>query len=511
MKLKHTIGAFIILLALGGVFYYLNRLPVKPGKDDIPKENLFSFTPDQVEEITITEASKPAATLRRVAAAPKTDSKEAPKSGEKAKDASPPQWEITAPEGIAADSLQIQSFLEEIVGMQGSTMADNSAPQLSEYGLDAPQKTYQFKLKGGKTIDLSIGVENPAGYARYAIRDKAAPILLIDAIDSKALIEKTLFDLRDKRILPFPFDQARRMELHFRLDSQQTSPEELAKAKQLGLPVKQARIVMTKQANGNWDLDEPHLRTDHGGTNYLFSTISGGTMRSLEEEKISSPAKYGLDKPQIRVDITTPSGTQSLLVGNSFKRGEEELFYAKNTAWPHVFTILRTVYDQLNQDTDSYRERYLYDFDQVAARRLEILGPAGQLTLALRGEDWFMAGSPEKKMDTVKVDNFLNAIHSLRISSYPDDAPNRYAAYGLDKPWMKIKVTFGEKNQEETILYGRKGQKFFAARQGEASIYELSPAEPDNLESKIQELTAPPVPENPPAPADATPAPPASR
>ena len=498
MKVKHTLIAFVILLALGGVFYYLDSLPEKPDADAIPKEDLFSFTPDQVEEFTIEEATKPAATFRRIAAAtaPAAVDSSATTELSAENNNAAPQWEITAPEGITADSTQIQSFLDEIAEMQGSPLVTDAPLEWSEYGLDTPEKSYQFKLKDGKMVDLSIGGENPAGYARYARRDNVAPILLIDEIDNKSLIEKTLFDLRDKRVLPVNLEEATRIELNFSLGGAQPPAEELAKAKELGLPVKPSRIVMTKQPNGDWQLDEPFLRTDYGTTNYLFSNISGGMMRSIEEEKSTSLAKYGLTRPPIRLDVVTPNGPQSLLVGSQITRGEEQLFYAKNTVWPHVFTILRTVYDQLNQDLEAYRKRFLYDFDQGNARTIQIDGPMGQLRFGLRGKEWFMAGSPEKKMDDVKMGNFLNSIQALRISSYPNDAPNRFAAYGLDKPWMTTHVTFGQQNQEETVIFSRKDKKFYAARQGEPSVYELSPNEPDNLLAKIRELTGEPQPED---------------
>jgi hypothetical protein len=497
MKVKHTLIAFALVLALGGAFYYLDKLPEKPAEDAIPKEALFSFTADQIAEFTLQSASQPAATFRRIGDAPapaKEESGTAAEAGGENKDAA--QWEIVSPEGIAADSSQIEFFLEEIVGMQGSPLVTEAPPEWSEYGLEAPEKSYQFKLKDGKTVEFSIGVANPAGYARYARRDNAPPILLIDDIDNKALIEKALFDLRDKRILPVKAEEAQRIELRFDLGGAQPSAEELAKARQLGLPVKASRIVMTKQPNSNWQLDEPLRRTDYGATNYLFSTLSGGTLRSIEEEKGTSLAKYGLDNPQIRVNVTTSSGSHSLLVGDQITRGEEQLFYARNTVWPHVFTILRTAYDQLNQDLESYRERYLYDFDQINARSLEIEGPLGRMHFALRGEEWFMAGSPEKKMDDLKMSNFLNSIHSLRIATYTTDEPNRFAAYGLDQPWMTTKVTFSEQNREETVIYARKNGKFYAARVGEPSVYELSEHEPDNLLTKIRELIGEPAPED---------------
>ena len=499
MKVTHTLIAFVIVLALGGAFYYLDRLPEKPDEKAIPKEALFPFTADQVAEFTLQAVSQPAATFRRIADTPPAAHADSSATAEPGAENNPatPQWELIAPEGIAGDSSQIQFFLEEIVGMQGSPLVTDAPPEWSEYGLEAPEKSYQFKLKDGKTVELSIGMENPAGYARYARRDNAAPILLIDDVDNKALIEKTLFDLRDKRILPVNAEAAERIELRFSLGGAQPSAEDLAKARELGLPVKTSRIVMTKQLNGNWQLDEPLLRTDYGATNYLFSTLSGGILRNIEEEKSSSLAKYGLNSPQIRVDVKTSSGTQSLLVGNQITRGEEQLFYAKNSVWPHVFTILRTAYDQLNQDLESYRERYLYDFDQINARSLEIEGPMGRLRFGLRGEEWFMAGSPEKKMDDLQMSNFLNAVHALRISTYTSDERNRFAAYGLDKPWMTTKVTFGEQNREETVVYSRQDGKFYAARVGEHSVYELSSHEPENLLGKIRELIGEPAPQAP--------------
>lgn len=487
MKVTHTIIAFVVLLALGGAFYYLNQQPEKPAADAIPKEKLFSFAPDQVEEFTLEQPPQPAATIRRVAgSAP--DLTRAP-SGAAKENAS--RWEIVTPAGIAADNSLIQSFLDELPNLQTTPLeGDAATPVWSEYGLDQPQRAFQFKLKDGKTVSISIGKENPSGYARYGRRDTASTVLLLDTTDTKTLIEKTLFDLRDKRILPLDMNQATRLELRFDFRGKQASSEEIARARELGLPTKPNKIVVLKQPNGNWQLSEPTLRTDYGNTNYLVTIVSGGLMKAVEEEQATALARYGLDRPQIRLEVTTPAGAHSLLVGNEKKIGEEQYFYAKNSTWPHVFTILRTVYDQLNQDLDGYRNRYVFDFETSNARRLEILGPAGEMRFDKKGEGWVKTGSPEKKMAESKVETFLNDIHALRIQTYTTDEPGRFAAYGLDKPWLKVKVTFGERNQEETIVFGRKEKKFFAARQGEPSVYEMSPNEPANLETKLKDLSS---------------------
>jgi hypothetical protein len=171
-----------------------------------------------------------------------------------------------------------------------------------------------------------------------------------------------------------------------------------------------------------------------------------------------------------------------------------------NNLRAHVFTILRTVYDQVNQDLEYYRNRYLFDFELGQPSSLELSGTAvpniangAPLRFDRRGEKWVklgaMPGTKETQMKESQVENFLSGMHSIRISAFTSDEPNRYAAYGLDKPWLSMKVTFGPQNTQETVLYSRKGDKFYAARQGEASVYELSSAEPASVETRIKELT----------------------
>ena len=477
MKVTHTIIALVILLGLGGVFYYLNKQPVQTSSSsETPKKKVFSFQADQVEEFTLETPNQPAATLRRVTPAA------APKPGDSAKPAEPSQaqWEIVSPAGVVADSAQVQSFLEELPKLE-DTPLDGAAPaSLADFGLDQPQKVFRFKLKQGQTVALSIGGENPSGSAKYGKLDSSPALFLLDSVDTKAL-EKTLFDLRDKRALPVVMDKVQRIELAFNFQDQ--------KADQAGLPSQPGKIVMTKLSNNNWELAEPSLRTDNGNTNYFVTVLTGALMKSVEEESPKSLSSYGLDRPAIRLTVKLPDSSASLLVGSK-KSGDDVAYYAKNSVWPLVFTINQSTYDQLKQDLDNYRNRYLFDFQTSGTRRVEILGPAGELRLDKKGEGWFKAGAPEKKVDGAKVDAFLDSIHNLRIQQYAADKPGQLAQYGLDKPWLRVKITFGEKNQEETILFARKDKRFYAARQGEPSVYEMAPGEPDNIEPKLKELSS---------------------
>jgi hypothetical protein len=471
MKVKHTLLALVLLLGLGGIFYYLNSRPENASPDEIPKEKIFPFQPDQVEQFALEIGNESAAAVERVTPAPN------------------PSWKIVQPEGVAADHDSIQSFLNELPNLQATPLEGEAAPDWSQYGLDKPSRTFSFQLQDGTSTRLSIGGTNPGGTGHYARRSDSGPVLLLDDAENRSLLVKTLLDFRVKKILPIDPNQGERLVVHVPV---------------AGVP---REVVLTREPSGFWVLDEPRVRTDHGATGYLYVTLTGGLIQSIVRENPASLDDFGLAKPAIRVDATTPQGVTSLFVGRKAveELGDQELFYAKSSMWPHVFTISRQVYDQITQPPVNYRNRFLFDFETENVKRVDIQGPTGDLNFEKRDSIWFNVGhlvkpqpsaaapnAQEVKETTgeLRVGDFLNDIKALRISQYPSDAPDRYAAYGLDKPWLTVKVSFGEQNQTETILFSRRSGKFYAARQGEPSIYELSPNEPEHLEAALKVLAS---------------------
>ncbi len=469
MKILHTFVALGILLLLGGVLYYLDKNPPENASEAIPKEKLFSFQADQVEEFSIEMPNEPILTSRRLpdgeASQTEAEVEESPATADQ------PQWEFLSPEGVAADSMLIQYFVESLPDLDYTPVTEEAPASLADYGLDEPQKIFSIKLKQGETVTLSVGGENPSGYAKYGMLSASPGLFLLDS-PAYSVLEKTLFDLRDKRALPIDMDRAQRLELNN----------------------KAGKIVMTKLPNNNWELTQPDVRTDYAGTNYFVIRLIGALMKTVEEEVASSLARYGLNRPQASLQITLPDGSHTLLVGSDNKDGEG--YYAKNSAWPHVFTINQDFYDQLTGSVDAHRNRYLFDFQTTNVRRVEIQTAEADFRFDKLEERWIRAaeedGAEEEAesedaapTEVGEVDVFLNNIHAMRIQQYTTDRPGRLAQYGLDKPWLRVRITFGEDNQEETVLLALQDGKLYAARQGEPSVYELQADEMERIEDSL--------------------------
>ena len=492
MKTLNTFIALVLVVALGGILFYLNRHPAKAPTDANAKQKLFSFQADQLKEFTIETPDQPAVTIRRAA---KTTNPPAGSPGTA-------QWEVVSPAGVAGDNSEIQSFVEALPKQEYTPLEAQTPASLGEYGLDHPVRTLKLQPAQGQPVTLLIGKENPGGSSKYAMLSSSPGLFLLDTYENKDL-EKTLYDLRDKRILPISGDKVQRVELRFDPSGRQPAAE-IEKGRRLGLPVKPPKIVMTKQANGNWELTDPAVRTSTTDANYFVTAVGSALMKAVESENPKSLSAYGLDRPQIRVEVTTADGTHSLLVGKKKEdnqkpgeagkaganKGQDVGYYAKNSDWPVVFTIHDAIFDQLNQDLDTYRNRSLFDFESPdAARRIEIQGPQGELRLDKKDAEWFKAGATPTKVDASKVNAWLEAVHMVRIQHFTEDKAGHLAEYGLQKPWMTVKVTYGEANKEETVLFGQKNKKFYGARTDGSSVYELGPNDQETVESKLKELS----------------------
>ncbi len=211
MKVSHTIIAVVILALLGGVFYYLEQQPEQPSEDELARQDVFSFDAEQVEEFTMEVQGEEPVTVRRAGAAE-------PAGEEATSQAAAGGWEIVAPAEIAPDNDEIGSFLSEIPNLQ-STTVEGDGVELSEYGLDSPQKTFRFQLRDGHTVALSLGDENITGSSKYGKLDSSPEVFLIETAGA-AFLDKTLFDLRDKRAIPVAVDQAQQIEVEFQESTQ---------------------------------------------------------------------------------------------------------------------------------------------------------------------------------------------------------------------------------------------------------------------------------------------------
>jgi Domain of unknown function (DUF4340) len=154
MKLPRT-TLILILLALGlGGFVYFYEIRGATQREEVKdkKQQIFSFTEDDVQSLTI-------------------KTKNITLNLERSGQPSNPKWLLKSPTSEPANDA-IVSYLTNLL-VKGTS--DGSLPisptQLGEFGLDQPPATINIKLKSQKTHQLILGKSNFNGRFLYGQAD----------------------------------------------------------------------------------------------------------------------------------------------------------------------------------------------------------------------------------------------------------------------------------------------------------------------------------------------------
>ncbi|MDI3538699.1 MAG: hypothetical protein PWP12_887 [Bacillota bacterium] len=156
-----------LALALGlGIFTLYS--PAARKVEAPPNPKLFSFSGDDVVEITIAKGTE-SFTLRRIATEPTS------------------KWEQVEPEKAPVESVEASFYAEQLAGLTADRELDEEQPDLEVYGLTTPEFTVTVELEDGSRHTLYVGSESPVAMARYVTTDDKAKVYLLSSFTANQL------------------------------------------------------------------------------------------------------------------------------------------------------------------------------------------------------------------------------------------------------------------------------------------------------------------------------------
>ena len=430
MKPKGLLVAVVLLAVLGGAIWYSNKKQAQKEKapsDTSPK--IVSIAEGQFREIRLLKAGAEPVVLSR-------------DSG---------KWALTAPQPLAADPDASASLISTLSSVTADkTIADN-ATDLAGFGLASPTLKVQVIEKDGKQVELAIGDDTPTNSGAYA-KVSGDPHVYTVASYLKTSLDKTVEDLRDKRLLTIEFGKLTRVKL----------------------AAKGPEIVFGKNAGNEWQIVEPRpLRADSGQVETLV-----GKLRDAKMDLATAPeeaAKKFLTAATVALaQVTDNSGAQTLEV----RKDKDNNYYARSSAVAGAYKIASDTGEGLNKSLDDFRNRKLFDFGFANPRMLEIKNDAAAaVTYTNTGDKW-TAGP--KNIDNSSVQNLIDKLRDLTASKFVEQ--------GGGQPVFEASVESKGSAKIEHVIVSKQGDKYSAQREGEPSIYELDARSVEDLEKAATDV-----------------------
>ena len=445
-KYVNTLLALGLLVAMWASFTYYDKhkgagTSASSASESKPEEKLFPLDGSHVQALTLKSKDGSPITCRR--------------ESEK--------WAIVEPEKLPADQSGINTLLNTLTGATIDQGVDPHPANLKQFGLDPPSETLDLttNVKPAQ-FTLALGDETPTGNGLYAQVSGNPRVFTLPGY-MKTSLQKSLFDLRDKRAVTLDADQIQKIEV----DSKE----------------KNKSYTLQKNPEGVWDLVlPPSGRADRTSVDSLVSELRTLSMASIVDENKRKLGEYGFGSPSLTLKLSSPSGSQSLVLGK--KDGEK--YDAMNSAIDPIFTLNSDVLTQFQKNVGDLRDKQLFSFSSFEVTHFDVTTPKGHWTFEKQKDKWKETAPAAKDVSKDKVDSLISQVADLRAESFPQDHPTNLAAFGLTKPAYRFEAQWGTK--KEVGEAAKVGDHVYARRSTDVVPSEVSKTALDSIEKTLSGL-----------------------
>jgi hypothetical protein len=436
MKPTGLLTATGLLVVLGGTVWYFNKHPKTP---DTPASaaspKILTIPEDQISEIRIVKTGADLIDLRNLAG----------------------KWVIAEPKQMPADQDIVKTMTGALATFNSDRLIDDKPSDLNGFGLATPVEEVDVTLKSGTVNKLLFGSDTPSGSDVYVkVADKPAVYSAFSS--SKTTFDKSVADLRDKRLLPFNQD----------------------KLTAVTITSKGPAYTFGKNAKGEWQITKPApMRADATRVDDIVRRLKEAKMDTTPTDQKEVDKQFATGSEVGSASVTDDSGTMGITV----KKGKDNSYYAKSSAVEGIYKLSGDLGDGLkDKPVDDFRNKKLFEFGFSDPTKIEIDGAAYQKS----GDKWT---GPKGQMDSGSIQEVIDKLRDFAGSKFIDKMSGSQA--------LVLSVTSGDTHKVEKVTINKTATEYAAQREGDPAVYVIDAASYGDLQKAITGIKpAAPAPAN---------------
>ncbi len=260
---------------------------------------------------------------------------------------------------------------------------------------------------------------------------------------------------------------------------------ESASIQQIDLITPEQHITAVRSGEKEWKITAPKaLDADAEELNRIASTASDLSRESTLEPSAADLAPFGLNPPQVAVQIKTKDGKEyKIRLGNNNPTGSST--YGALEGKNEVFLVSNSVAGAFKKKLEDLRNRSILAFEQFDTQGVELHSSKGDLTLAKENDRWFVQGKERWAADSSAVSGLLSSVSSGKVKEFFEGNPDDYSSLGFDKPTADLRLTVGKDRALRHLTIGMEKSKLL--KKGE------KPPKPAEKDAKKDDLIPKPT------------------
>lgn len=207
-------------------------------------------------------------------------------------------------------------------------------------------------------------------------------------------------------------------------------------------------LELTKASSGDWQITQPKpYRADQGTATSVASTLSSLTSDRLVEEKATDLKTYGLDQPNLEVDLAEKDNkSQKLLIGDDTPAGGG--VYAALAGDPRVFTIASYTKANIDKGLNDLRDKRLLPVDADKISRVELVKKGTEIEFGRNKDDWQILKPSPMRADGIQVGDLVRELTNSKMDLTSSDSKDASVQFAKAVPVAAAKVTDPSGTQE---------------------------------------------------------------
>ena len=363
-------------------------------------------------------------------------------------------WQMTHPISTNADSDDISYILTELQTILVSTFeldGENVQESLSKYGLDNPR--IKLRMTNGNTIyGLAIGSEVSPSTDQ---QNKDKKTVYVQSLhqggiytvtdDIFKLLNKTAFDLRDKRIVDFQRGDVTRFEIQH------------GKEKIEGIRLKKDQ----------WEIQGKNsIIADPQAVSDLIYGIDALEATSYITNPTKNLALYGLNNPSYNVQFTMRGNEKPIMLHIGDFTQNDTVFVKTNIS-EQIALVKRDLVDMIADGVSWLREKQIFKFTiddpiRCIVKYTEDSSETVAFTCQRLGTNWRLTHPIQENAKDSEVNALLYGLIDLKAEQFVglsfDGRENKLATglTGLEFPQLQITIELRDKTVS-TLQVGKTG------------------------------------------------------
>jgi hypothetical protein len=333
-------------------------------------------------------------------------------------------WKMLAPLTFPADHATAESLASTLATLQHEATIDDPAPP-AEYGLEDPPKV-RFRA-GERDYELKVGSRSPVGGNTYVATADAKPVHAV-ASYRVASLERSLDDLRDKRVMRFEREAVVELRVRWKDGA--------------------VRLVRDDQDPEVWRLAEPLAAAADGRAVSKALSDLEFVRASGFEDAPAAGVRRALERPELSVEIVTRADGQEGVARLALAAAEAGKRYAHGNASDAVYQLPAGALDDFPRSVLGWRDKEVARFLPNEARRFELAfhaeGAGESLVVSGRKDGDAWKTEPEALRPDA-VEGLVTELSGLQARTIAAESmgERERASLGLEPPRAVIRVFGG--------------------------------------------------------------------